>query len=87
MFSLAEWQTNLTVVPLDRSIFDSGYFDGVEVQGFNRHLVETVAAALSDLSPNKVRIRVQTLTVERTNPKWAWCEQSIRVTLGHANAD
>lgn len=83
VFDMAGWRTHLTNVPLDKYIFDSKYFDGIEVRGYNKHLVSAVAELLSAAGLPGVELNLQELRVKRDNPKWASSNQSVRVTIGH----
>ncbi|MGH9386910.1 MAG: hypothetical protein ACRD2N_21785, partial [Vicinamibacterales bacterium] len=85
-FDFAGWKTEVRGAPLD-SIADAGYFDGIEVQGYNRLIVELVASSLKESGLGEIRTRIDELKVPKTNPKWPYANQRVRLTLGHATID
>lgn len=84
IFSLAGWQVSLTNVPLEQYIHDR-FFTGIEVKGYNKHLVETVAANLSKAGLKGITSVAASHEIKPDNPKWKSVEHSIYITVGHTD--
>jgi hypothetical protein len=82
IFQLAGWRTAFPNVPLE-SYLHGQYFEGVEVRGYNKHFVESVADALAKAGLANVKPIVEQSQIQPENPKWASVQRSIYITLGH----
>lgn len=81
IFDLAGWQTNINNVPLDT--WRHEYIKGIEVLGYNKHLVEAVATLLTKSGWYDVRAIVNNNKIKPSNPKYRWVQESIKITIGH----
>lgn len=81
VFDMAKWKVNLRDSPLEASNYN--YYEGIEVIGYNKHLVDAVAEAMIDAGLAGVRAKVETHQVEPNTTKWHWVQRRIQITIGH----
>jgi hypothetical protein len=81
VFELAEWKAKVTNVAFDR--YMDRHFPGVEVRGYNKHLVEAVAGALTAAGLPEVWANTQTPSIGRDDEGWAHSQHRIYITIGH----
>ena len=79
-FKLAGWDVNFN--PTAQEMRNPNTFTGIDVRGFNEHLVGVVANAVTMLGGWDVRTRVESLTISKDNPKFVSSEQKVYVTIG-----
>ncbi|GJQ36646.1 MAG: hypothetical protein JETCAE01_26560 [Anaerolineaceae bacterium] len=82
VFDLAGWETQPLGLPLESYIRDR-YFKGIEVKGFSKHLVESVAESLTKAGFSGVYTTINELRVKPENPKYQWSLARIYITIGH----
>jgi hypothetical protein len=81
IFELAGWKTNLTNVPLEHYVHQ--YFEGIEILGYNKHLVDAVADALTKFGLTEVRSKCEVSGIKKDNVKWKSVQRYIKLTIGH----
>ena len=81
IFQLAGWGTNLTKVALES--YRHEFYEGIEVHGYNKYLVDSVAEAMSSSGVPQIRKKLEASQMESTNPKWEWVQHRINITIGH----
>ena len=85
VFRLAGWDVsprpNQSFAPLETFIHNH-LFEGIEVLGYNKSFVETVSRILGDAKIPSIRTKIEDTHVKPDNPKWAYIQHSIRITIG-----
>lgn len=82
IFDLAGWQTQSLGLPIESYLHDK-YFKGIEVKGFSKHLVESVAESLTKAGFSSVYTLVEELKVKPENPKYQWSLVRVYITIGY----
>lgn len=80
-FVSAGWQTNPGSVPHDR--YAQRYAVGIEVSGYNRHIVELVAEILNALGYGSAISEIKSLDLTRDNPKWELAQRTVYLFIGY----
>jgi hypothetical protein len=81
IFELAGWQTSFNDVPYEQ--YRVEYFEGIEVTGHNKHLVEAIAGLLSKCGVQAIHSTVKPLRLSKSNPKWPSAQRKIEIVIGH----
>lgn len=81
IFELAGWKVNLISLPLEP--YTHHFYNKTEVRGFNKHLVEAVALALTNAGIIRITSKVDELKVKPENPKWPHSKHKIYIVVGH----
>jgi hypothetical protein len=80
-FKLANWETTFNNIPLEPQ--SHTYISGIEIIGFNKHLVEVVTDALKNAGLPEAKATVGETKFKRENPKWDYVQHSIGIIIGH----
>lgn len=81
VFNAAGWRTNPNLTP--QGMHNPHYHSGVEVRGFNRHLVDGVCVALREAGILDARTNLVPLEVPRNNPKWPTSQHKVYLNIGY----
>jgi hypothetical protein len=80
VFASAGWTVDLTKAPLPYD--DRKYVDATRVSGYDRHLVEAVAMALSGHGFPDARAVVKDNPLDPSSPEWKQAQHRIQVIIG-----
>jgi hypothetical protein len=81
-FAVAGWQTQKNESLALESFLHRRIDDGIEVLGYNKHIVEGVSQALISAGFSGIRKVVNRLDVSPDNQKYPYCIHSVKVTIG-----
>lgn len=81
VFNSAGWATNTSLTAQETGT--GRYWGGVEVRGFNKHLVEAVCAALRNAGVADAFTKLEDLQVPRDNPKWPSSQHKVYLKIGY----
>lgn len=81
VFDLAKWQTELFNVALEQQRHQ--YYEGIEVVGYNKHLVKAVVGAMRENGLSGVRVVVENPEVQPSHPSWNRVQNRLKITVGH----
>src|SRR3989337_957669 len=81
VFDLAGWRTDLTNIPLESWRHD--YIEGIQILGYNKHLVEGITELLRNAGLKDVRMEVRSHKIKPDNPKYQTSQYKLEITIGH----
>ena len=80
VFELAGWQTNYTNVAQNILAI---HLEGIEVSGFNEHVVSEVAEVLGAHGFGPVTTKMKPLGLKPENPKWPLAQRRADLIIGY----
>lgn len=81
-FDLSGWKTSLDETPLEN--YRNEYTEGIEVQGFNELIVNSLCAAFREAGFQNVHSKIEVSQIPKNHPtKWPLVLYYIHLTIGH----
>jgi hypothetical protein len=80
-FRLAKWQTEFFNIPLETQTHT--HISGIEVIGYNKHLVEVVTDALKNAGLTEAKATAKEPEIKQESPKWDYVQRHIHIIIGY----